>query len=138
MVGWDEILEGGLADDSRAVVMAWRSAEAIASAAGRKRDVVVAIYPEYYLDNQTALAQTYAYEPAAASMPATSAQHVLGIQGNMWGESTPTLQRVFQQTFPRLCALAEIGWTPREARNFEDFMTRMKPHAVLLEKATAP
>jgi hexosaminidase len=134
MVGWDEILEGGLASDSRAVVMAWRSAEAIGNAAGQQRDVVAAIYPEYYLDNRVALAQTYAYEPAMESMPTISRQHVLGVQGNMWGEETPTLQRVYQQTFPRLCALAEIGWTPRETNDFDVFMARLKSHTGLLEK----
>jgi hexosaminidase len=133
MVGWDEILDGGLAGDSRAVVMAWRSAGAIAGAAGQNRDVVAAIYPEYYLDNQIPLAQTYAYEPAE-NMPVTLRQHLLGVQGNMWGLGTPTLQRVYEQTFPRLCALAETGWTPREARDFDDFMARLKPHARRLEK----
>ena len=54
---------------------------------------------------------------------------MLGIQGNMWGERTPTLARVDRQTFPRLCALAEIGWTPRTERDFKDFSARLQRHA---------
>ena len=56
------------------------------------------------------------------------------MQGNMWGLGTPTLQRVYQQTFPRLFRLAEIGWTPREARDFGDPMASLKLHAPRLEK----
>jgi hexosaminidase len=52
---------------------------------------------------------------------------VIGVQGNMWGEATPTIQRVEQQTFPRLCAIAETGWSARNNRNFQDFSTRLAP-----------
>jgi hexosaminidase len=72
---------------------------------------------------------TYAVEPAPATMPEEQAKHVLGVQGNMWGERTPTQERVDRQTFPRLIALAEIGWTPRENRDYKDFTTRMQRHA---------
>jgi hexosaminidase len=55
---------------------------------------------------------------------------VLGVQGNMWGENRPTNQaRIDRQTFPRLCALAEIGWTPRPQRDFKDFSARLQRHA---------
>lgn len=125
MIGWDEILDGGLARDARTVVMAWRSPAAIAGAAGQKRDVVASIYPEYYLDIDVPLASTYAVEPAPADMPKDQAARVLGVQGNMWGEKTPARQDVDRRTFPRLCALAEVGWTPRDRRGFEDFKTRL-------------
>lgn len=125
MTGWDEIIEGGLQADSRAVVMAWRGAEAVTGATGQQRDVVVTLYPDLYLDNATPLERTYAFEPVPSNIQAGQAARVIGVQGNMWGEATPTLQRVEQQTFPRLCAIAEIGWSARPSRNFQDFSTRL-------------
>ncbi len=125
MVGWDEILDGGLQADSRALVMAWRSPAAITGAAGQKRDVIVSLYPDYYLDNGIPLQRTYDCEPLPADLPADQAESVAGVQGNMWGEQTPTIQRVDVQSFPRLCAVAEIGWTAREARDFGDFSERL-------------
>ena len=125
MVGWDEILDGGLRSNSRAMVMAWRNAEVVAGAAGQGRDVVFSPYPEYYLDNGHALQGTYACDPLPANLPTGQESHIFGVQGNMWGEQTPTIRRVDEQTFPRLCAIAEIGWTCREGRNFEDFSRRL-------------
>jgi hexosaminidase len=125
MVGWDEILEGGLKTSSPAVVMAWRSATAVAGATGRRRDVIVSIYPDYYLDNDTPLQRTYGQEPIPANLPAGEEVHVLGVQANMWGEGTPSQQRVDEQSFPRLCALAETGWTTREGRDFAGFSVRL-------------
>ncbi|MCX6876317.1 MAG: beta-N-acetylhexosaminidase [Verrucomicrobia bacterium] len=125
MVGWDEILEGGLRTDSRAVVMAWRGAAAVSGAAGRKLDVVVTLHPDLYLDNATRLEQTYAFEPVPSDLPAGQEARVIGVQGNMWGEATPTIQRVEEQTFPRLCAIAETGWSARNNRNFQGFTTRL-------------
>jgi hexosaminidase len=129
MVGWDEILDGGLASDSQAVVMAWRSPAAVSGALSQGRDAVASLYPECYLDYPISLSRTYAFEPVPADSPKSLERHVLGVQGNMWGEETKTRERVDKQTFPRLCALAEVGWTPRESRNFTDFSARLKRHA---------
>jgi hexosaminidase len=126
MVGWDEILDSGLRNNSTAAVMAWRGyGSAIGGATGQKRDVIVAVWPEYYLDNNTPLQRTYGHEPIPANLPAGEEAHVLGVQANMWGEGTPSLQRVDEQSFPRLCALAETGWTTREGRDFADFSVRL-------------
>jgi hexosaminidase len=133
MIGWDEIIESGLDKNSRAAVMAWRNDGAIAGALKLERDVVATVCPNCYLDYDIPLDVTYAVEPAPAGMPEAQANHVLGVQGNMWGERTPTQARVDQQTFPRLCALAEIGWTPRAARDFKDFSGRMERHAERLQ-----
>lgn len=127
LVGWDEILDGGLKGDSTAVVMAWRSASAVAGAVQQRRDVVVSLYPEYYLDNDTPLRRTYEFEPVPAGLPAGAETHVLGVQANMWGERTPTLREIDRQTFPRLCALAETGWSARDGRDFADFSRRLTP-----------
>jgi hexosaminidase len=133
MIGWDEILDSGLNKGSRAAVMAWRNDMTISGALKLDRDVVASVCPNCYLDYDIPLEVTYAVEPAPAEMPEKQAAHVLGLQGNMWGERTPTQDRVDQQTFPRLCALAEIGWTPRIVRDFPDFSARMKRHAERLQ-----
>jgi hexosaminidase len=129
MIGWDEILESGLDKDSHAAVMAWRNDSAITAALEAQRDMVASVCPNCYLDYAIPLEVQYAVEPAAANLPETKAKLVLGVQGNMWGERTPTQDTVDRQTFPRLCALAEIGWTPLAARDFKDFSTRMERHA---------
>jgi hexosaminidase len=129
MIGWDEIIESGLDKSSHAAVMAWRNDAAIAGALACQRDVVASVCPNCYLDYEIPLAVQYAVEPAPAGMPDAQTKHVLGVQGNMWGERTPTQARVDQQTFPRLCAIAEIGWTPRSTRDFKDFSARMERHA---------
>lgn len=125
MVGWDEILDGGLSAGGRAAVMAWRSEEAVRGAVEQGREVVVSLHPQHYLDNDTPLQRTYEYDPVPGGLPAGQDRHVLGLQGNMWGESTPTLERIDQQTFPRLCAIAEVGWMAREDRDFGDFSRRL-------------
>ena len=125
MVGWDEILEGGLEIGSHSVVMAWRGASAVAGTTSRGQDVVVTLHPDYYLDNDTPLQRTYDYEPVPNDLPADQAKQVLGVQGNMWGETTSSIQKVDARTFPRLCALAETGWTRKDGRNFVDFSARL-------------
>jgi len=95
--------------------------------------VIVALHPHLYLDNATRLEQTYAFEPVPAGMPPAQEAHVLGLQANMWGENTPSIQRVEQQSFPRLCAIAEIAWTARDNRNFPNFSTRLVPFRARLD-----
>ena len=133
LIGWDEILDGGLKNDSRAAAMAWRSDGAVAGAIAGNHDVVAALYPRFYLDNNTPLQVTYAVEPVSKEMTAAQAAHVLGVQGNMWGEGTPTIQHVDRRTYPRLCAIAEIGWSAAEPRDFADFKIRLEPFMRRLE-----
>lgn len=125
LVGWDEILDGGLKKGSSAVVMAWRPSDAISLAASQKREVVASMHPDCYLDQNVPLERTYLYEPIPAEMPPEAQKYVIGIQGNMWGEGTPTIELVDQRSFPRLCALAETGWTTREGRDFTEFSDRL-------------
>jgi len=114
MVGWDEIMEGGLKTGSRAAAMAWRGAGAVGDACGNGHEVIVSLHPDYYLDNDTPLQRTYDYEPVPKDLPLDQVKYVLGVQGNMWGERTQTLESIDRRTFPRLTALAETGWTCRE------------------------
>ncbi len=125
MVGWDEVLDGGLKTGSPAVVMAWRGDSAVRGASAQKRDAIVALHPLYYLDNETPIRLTYEYEPVPADLPAGDEKHVFGVQGNMWGETTSSLEKVDARSFPRLCAIAETGWSDRKDRNFDGFSIRL-------------
>jgi hexosaminidase len=133
MVGWDEILEGGLNVDSPAIAMAWRGDQMITGAVETKRDVVVTLVDYYYLNRGLPFEHTYAFEPIPDNLTPEQAKHILGVQGNLWGERLRTPKWVDFLTFPNLCAIAEAGWTPREARDFADFSTRMTPFLQRLE-----
>lgn len=125
MVGWDEILDGGLRSESSAVAMAWRGVSAVGGSCGQRREVIVSLHPEYYLDNGTSLQRTYDYEPVPKDLPVDQVKYVLGVQCNMWGEQTQSLQSIDRSTFPRLCAVAETGWSSLANRNFSDFEKRL-------------
>lgn len=126
MIGWDELLEGGLKNSSTARIMVWRSSQAIAAATGQKREIVVSTYPDYYLDNKNiSLQRTYEYDPVPADLPPDQEKYVTGVQGNMWGEVSTGLERVDWFSFPRLSAISEVGWTARADRNFADFSNRL-------------
>lgn len=126
MVGWDEIIEGGLKADSRAVVMAWRTLKAVTGAAKRKYNTVVTMHPHYYLDiTKISVKQSYEYDPVPAGLSTEELTHILGVQGNMWGLKTQTIRLVDTKTFPRLCAIAETGWTPGKSKDFADFSLRL-------------
>jgi hexosaminidase len=85
------------------------------------------MYPNFYLDNHTSLQATYNYETMPPSLPAEQEKHVLGVQGNLWGEVSTTRELRDRYSFPRLSAIAEIGWSSSENRNFEDFSSRLTP-----------
>jgi hexosaminidase len=126
MIGWDELLEGGLKNTSTARIMVWRSSQAIAAATGQKREVIISTYPYYYLDQKDiSLQRTYDYDPVPAELPADQQNLIVGVQGNMWGEVSTALERVDWYSFPRLSAISEIAWTPRADRKFEDFTGRL-------------
>jgi hexosaminidase len=141
LVGWDEILEGGLAEN--AVVMSWRGVEGGIQAARAKHDVVMAptthTYLDYYQSKDRAreplaiggflpLETVYSYEPIPAQLEAEFATHVLGAQAQLWTEYMPTPKRVEYMAFPRLTALAEVVWTPKEKKDYADYLTRLEPH----------
>jgi len=138
----DEILEGGLAPN--AVVMSWRGIGGGIAAAQAGHDVVMTptdyTYFDYYQATDTTteplaiggflpLDSVYAYEPVPDTLRADEAHHVLGSQGQVWTEYIPDPKRVEYMAFPRACALAEVVWTPRAARNYADFLARLATHA---------
>ena len=137
LVGWDEILEGGV--PPRAVVMSWRGTEGGIAAARAGHDVIMAPSPQLYFDHvqstrpdeppgrpePVTLADVYAFEPVAKELDADAAQHVLGAQANLWSEYLDTPGRLEHAAFPRAAALAEALWSPRAARRWDDFRARL-------------
>jgi len=141
LVGWDEILEGGLAPN--AVVMSWRGVDGGIAAARAGHDVVMApgshTYFDHYQSADTAaeplaiggflpLDTVYAFEPVPPALTVGEARYVLGAQGQLWTEYIPDPKRAEYMVFPRLCALAEVLWTPREQRDYVDFTRRLATH----------
>jgi hexosaminidase len=140
LIGWDEILEGGLAPG--AAVMSWRGEAGGIEAARAGHDVVMAPNRPTYLDHyQTKgpepygqggynpLSAVYAFDPVPAALSATEAAHVLGAQGQLWTEYLQTPTQVEYMAWPRLSALAEVLWSPKETRDFQAFQGRLKAHA---------
>jgi len=141
LVGWDEILQGGLAPN--AVVMSWRGVDGGIAAAQAGHDVVMAPGSHTYFDHyQSAdtvaeplaiggylpLDTVYAFEPVPPALTASEARHVLGAQGQLWTEYVPDAKRAEYMVFPRVCALAEVLWTPPEERDYGDFTRRLVTH----------
>ena len=146
LVGWDEILEGGLAPN--AVVMSWRGTEGGIAAAQADHDVVMTptshTYFDYYQSADTAgepiaiggflpLDTVYGYEPVPAVLTPAQARRILGTQAQLWTEYMPNPRKVEYMAFPRLSALAEVAWTPRERKDFAGFSERLRTHLGRLE-----
>lgn len=129
LVGWDEILEGGLAPE--ATVMSWQGSEGGIAAAKQGHDVVMADRFYLYFDyphEQTPMSKTYSYNPVPAELTAEQARHVLGAQGQMWTHVVRDEVGLERWIFPRFVALAEVVWTPADQREWADFERRMRPH----------
>ncbi len=146
LIGWDEILEGGLAPG--AAVMSWRGSEGGIAAANAGHDVVMSpnthCYFDYYQRADTEneppaiggylpLERVYEFEPVAGIAPQHH-DHVLGGQGNVWTEYLPTADLVEYMTWPRAAALAEALWTAPAARDFGDFQRRLRGHLPRLQR----
>lgn len=134
-IGWDEIFEGGLAP--KATVMSWRGMNGALAAARSGHDYVATPGSHRYINRSYAdfsLQKAYSFEPIPASLSADERPHCLGLQGNMWSEHIATPAKADYMIWPRLCALAEVGWSPKEARNWQDFQVRMESHRVRLSE----
>ena len=137
LIGWDEILEGGLPPET--TVMSWRGIEGGIEAARQGHDVVMSPVSSMYLDylqthspNEPAgrpklipLETFYAFEPVPEALTAAERTHILGLQANMWTGDTRTFAGVEHNTFPRLAAVAETGWTPAAKKNYRSFLQRL-------------
>lgn len=146
LIGWDEILEGGLAPN--ATVMSWRGEDGGIAAAKAGHDVVMtpgfALYFDHYQGNpetepvaiggNTPLKKVYDYDPAPESLTEEERGFILGAQANVWTEYIKTPQHVEYMTYPRALALAEVVWSTRYSRNWENFVERLPAQFKLLEK----
>ena len=145
LVGWDEILQGGLAPG--ATVMSWRGTAGGIAAAKAGHDVVMAPTSHTYFDYRQApketgltrnvinLEKVYSFEPIPAELSAEQAKHVLGGQGQLWGERIPDRNRREYMAYPRACALIETLWTPKDQRDYKTFVTRLRHHVQRLDAA---
>jgi hexosaminidase len=127
LVGWNEILAQGL--DASAVAQYWmRNRKAFIKAIRDGRQAVISSYLYAYLDHSyslTPLSKAYHFEPIFRELDARAARNVLGLEALMWTEFVSTRARLDYQTYPRLTAFAETGWTPKEKKDFKDFQQRL-------------
>lgn len=146
IIGWDEILQGGLAPN--ATVMSWRGTEGGIKALKSGHDVIMTPGTYCYLDyTQDApfkepesiggylpLSKTYSYEPVEEGMSEEDAEHLLGVQGNLWSEYIHEDSHAEYMYYPRAFAIAEIGWSPAGTKNYEGFRERALELCGLLQE----
>jgi hexosaminidase len=145
LVGWSEIRQGGLA--ANATVMDWVGGAVEAATAGH--DVVMSPLADCYFDHYQSLdqgkepraiggylplQQVYAFEPIPTNLPASYQEHILGAQANVWTEYMPSFRHVQYMVFPRLCALAEVDWSPKASRHWDDFSRRVRIDGLRLDQ----
>ncbi|WP_319503504.1 family 20 glycosylhydrolase [uncultured Draconibacterium sp.] len=137
LIGWDEILEGGL--DPTATIMSWRGADPGIKAAKAGHDVVMSptshCYFDYYQGDPSlepkafggniTLKKVYNFEPVPAELSAEEAKHIIGAQANIWTEYMPNGRHVEYMIMPRMSALSEVVWSPKDAKDWGDFSKRM-------------
>lgn len=137
MIGWDEILEGGIAPE--ATIMSWRGVEGGIAAAKQGHDAIMTpvshCYFDYYqadpdfepkaIGGMTTLKKVYAFEPVPEELTEEEAKHILGAQGNVWTEFIATPTHVEYMALPRMIALAEVVWSPKHLRNWNNFRLKL-------------
>ena len=147
MIGWDEILEGGLAPD--ATVMSWRGEAGGIASALMDHDVIMTpasggMYIDYYQGNSQAepfawggyvpISKTYSYNPVPDTLVQMGKeQYIRGVQANAWAECMYTEDIVEYRVYPRILAVAEVGWTPLKNKDFADFSRRLNNAAVRMD-----
>ncbi|WP_047546934.1 beta-N-acetylhexosaminidase [Psychroserpens sp. Hel_I_66] len=138
IIGWDEILEGGLAPN--ATVMSWRGTQGAVEAAKQNHNVVMTptshCYFDYYQstnpEEPTAiggflpLEKVYGFNPIPSELSAEEAQYILGAQGNLWTEYIPNEDQVEYMIFPRILAMSEVVWSKNENKDYSDFVKRVE------------
>jgi len=146
MIGWDEILDGGVSRS--ATVMSWRGTSGGIVAARRGNDVVMTPDGPLYLDwaqgdtdyepvaidGLSTPQMIYDFDPTPAELAPADATHILGVQGNLWTERIPTENQLFYMLLPRELAVAEDGWTPAADRVWSDFVRRCAPQYAWFEE----
>jgi len=146
LIGWDEILEGGLAP--KAAVMSWRGEKGGIEAAKQKHYVVMSPNSHMYIDHYQSrdteneplaiggflpVEKVYEYEPVPAELSADEAKYILGVQTNLWTEYVATTSKAEYMLLPRLQAQAEVAWTKKDLKNIDDFEKRLETDYLRLE-----
>lgn len=145
IIGWDEILQGGLAPNAK--VMSWLGEEGGIKAAQQHHEVVMAPYPKYYLDywqadpeseplamgGPTTLRTMYEYNPVPEVLTSDERRYIIGVEGCVWTEYMPTPARVEYMAWPRMCAIAEAGWT-RADKDWNRFTRSLELHLGRLDR----
>ncbi|HLK26937.1 MAG TPA: family 20 glycosylhydrolase [Puia sp.] len=140
IIGWDEILQGGLAPN--ATVMSWTGIEGGIKAAQQHHDVIMTpteyCYLDYYQSDapgepiafccMVTLPKVYSFNPVPAVLTADESRYIKGTQGNLWGEYVPDPAKAEYMLFPRSVALAEVGWTDASKKNYNEFTTRLSSY----------
>lgn len=133
IMGWDEILEGGLAP--RASVMSWRGVEGGIEAASHGHNVVMTPTSPCYFDytyDDNSIEKVYKFNPIPPGLAIDKQKHILGGQGNVWTEWMPRFSRVQEMIFPRMIAMSEALWTPITQRNYAEFQERLRRHFAII------
>jgi hexosaminidase len=136
LIGWDEILEGGLAPN--ATVMSWRGIDGAVAAASAGHDAVLSPAPTLYFDNRplntarppgrgpvVSVEDVYRFDPAPAALTEQQRRHILGVQANLWTEHVRTEDRAEYMYFPRAAAIAEVSWSPAARIDWQSFSARL-------------
>ncbi|WP_325530913.1 family 20 glycosylhydrolase [Chitinophaga sp.] len=145
IIGWDEILEGGLAPN--ATVMSWRGIEGGIAAAKQKHNVIMTPGSHCYFDHYqsrspneplaiggfTPVSKVYSYEPIPAELSKEEASYIKGAQANLWTEYINNTDYLEYMVYPRATALAEVLWSPADKRNYDNFLERLKIHLTRLD-----
>ena len=145
LIGWDEILEGGLSPN--ATVMSWRGIEGGIAAAKQGHDAIMTPGSHCYFDHYqanpdfeplaigglTTLEKVYSYEPIPVELNAQEAKHILGAQANVWTEYMATPEQVEYMILPRMLALAEVNWTNPKNKDWETFQVRLQKHFIVFD-----
>ena len=140
IIGWDEILEGGLAPN--ATVMSWRGIEGGIEAANANHNVIMTptshCYFDYYQSNHKdeplaiggylSVEKVYSYDPIPSELPVDKHKHILGAQGNLWTEYLPTFDNVEYMVLTRMAALSEVLWKSKDQKNFQSFKNNLSEH----------
>jgi hexosaminidase len=145
VIGWDEVLEGGIPED--VIIMSWRGEEGAIHAVNAHHYAIMTpnsnMYFDYYqgvpesepvaIGGFLPLNRVYDYNPIPASIPENLQKYILGVQGNLWTEYISTPEQAEYMAYPRVVALSEIAWSQNNAKNYSDFLKRLSFHFVRLD-----
>ena len=146
LIGWEEIMQGGLSP--KASITSWLGTQSGIKAAQMGHKAIMCPYSHLYLDGYNAspdieplaigyyapLEKTYNFEPVDPKLKEHEIPYIMGVQGNLWTEFISNEYILEYMLYPRICALSEIGWSPKEAKNWEDFKTRLKAEMLRFQR----